>query len=225
MAHGGLAGLVASGLVLVLITRLLSRSGERPLVNPQRPFFLWDRHHVAARDSRLYLLATVVMAFLAGAALGPAIGLRAAAPDGWIQRHETLAIVHAIAIGSLAGALVLLVQAHWHRAVGFVPWAFIVLTASQAAFDFPNARLAALFSRFRIETGLFSLRIGMIALAGPSERFKAFAASRERARRRYPGTGVVHTPGRRFVVENRTRRHLRSGVSLVFSSLITSFAP
>lgn len=171
--------LITSGL-LPVITRFAARGEHATLSYPKTPFFLWERGHVASRDARIYLLAaaTFVSLFVAATAgLLLRLGAFPLGPSpGGIQGDVLYlpSFYAPIGIGLTVGIAVTIVQGHWHRALGFVPWAFILLTLTLAATAvWPDALWPRYALGFAAGLPHGPLLVAVFASVPPRQRFRA----------------------------------------------------
>ena len=165
--------MLLSGLLVIALAHLITHGRETPALTPKAKFFLWDRSHVASRDARICLLGMIAIAVLAGGVAGLLFSKGFQDNGPWIW-PEILRRVELIAGGFLLGLVILLVQGHWCRSLGFVPWGFFLLTVSLAA---RSGRLGAKWQLCLFGAAIawvyLPLLLGMIAATVPRQRLWA----------------------------------------------------
>jgi 1-acyl-sn-glycerol-3-phosphate acyltransferase len=103
----------------------IAASGEGRLPELKERWFFVDLRHVSNRLSLTYFFAGVLLVGLIGAGIAVCLSqLDWRLPEGEVALPATF---HLFALAVLIGMAISTLQFHWHRAIGFVPWAFLLL--------------------------------------------------------------------------------------------------
>jgi len=177
--QGWTATLLLTSIVLPVMARCAARVDQPPLSSPDSPFFLWERGHVASREARNHLIAAATFVGLFVAAF-VAMLLHAGAFPIQLPNASTAGILDLpsfyapIGIGLAVGIAVTIIQGHWLRALGFVPWAFGVLTVALAAMAiWPGAEWPRYALGFAAGLAHSPLMVAVFASIPPGQRFRA----------------------------------------------------
>ncbi len=128
-------GLVVFGGGSVLVPALASWAarGRQPVVpDSPRPFFWLARGHVSDDDARIYSLSAAAFNGLVLAGLYQLMPSLAQ----WSGDHSAVLIPNALylfGLGFLPAVAATSIQFHWHRAIGFIPWSWLLLVAALVA--------------------------------------------------------------------------------------------
>jgi 1-acyl-sn-glycerol-3-phosphate acyltransferase len=161
------AALVVSLLAMPVLAALAARRAPLQVQKPSDEFFLWRREHVADKASRKSLLATFALAVLvAGFTLG---ALRL---DEWSEERLLHGSWLRVWEGFVIGSAIMLLQGHWYRALGFVPWSFLLLAISFTALAiWPAATWALILSGIAIAFAYAPLVVAFIVNVPPRQQF------------------------------------------------------
>src|SRR5262249_32179108 len=136
--------------------------------------------HVASREARNYLIAAATFVGLFVAAFVALLLHAGAFPIQTPNAGTAGAILDLpsfyapIGVGLAVGIAVTIVQGHWLRALGFVPWAFIALTLALAAMAiWPDAEWPQYALGFAAGLAHSPLLVAIFASVPPNQRFRA----------------------------------------------------
>ncbi len=144
-------------------------SGRNRLPEPEERWFFLDWRHISNRLALCYLAAGVLLLGLIGAGAAA----RFAQAD-WRASDVAIDLPAPFPLFGLAlliGVAISTLQFHWHRAIGFVPWAFLLLIVGFLGLAInPAAHWPLLFVGLAA-VGHVPLMAGLVAALPSRQRF------------------------------------------------------